>query len=80
MIPSYEVHARNEFNRVRAANLQVVLEKIEAEKEALHKADEELFRDLKLIAGDAIRRSERATASTRVVYLRDMEGRQTDGG
>jgi len=59
MIPSYEVKARNEFNGVRAANLQVVLEKIEAEKEAPHKADEELFRDLTLIAVDAIRRSER---------------------
>jgi hypothetical protein len=49
-------------------------------EKALHKADEDLFRDLKLIAGDAIRRSERATASKRGVYLRDMEGCQTDGG
>lgn len=55
LVPSYEEQVRNKFNKVRAANSQVVIEKIEAEKEAPRKADEELARNLQWVADMAAR-------------------------
>jgi uncharacterized protein (DUF3820 family) len=55
LVPSYEAQVRSEFNKVRAANLQVVIEKIEIEKEAPRKADEELASDLRWAASHAAR-------------------------
>ena len=46
----YETKARDKFNDARAANLQLVLAKIEAQNEAPSKADEKLASELQRIA------------------------------